>query len=84
MGKFKDERAGQGGNSGVGGEGMERVNLDFIGFNSKIRKNDCDGEIEVFVQTHKMILSEEELIGIKEITEEITNKLNEFINKTAE
>ena len=24
MGKFKDERAGQGGNSGVGGEGMER------------------------------------------------------------
>ena len=24
VGKFKDERAGQGGNSGVGGEGMEK------------------------------------------------------------
>jgi len=60
------------------------VNLDFIGFNSKIKKDGCDGEMELFVQTHKMILSEEELIRVKEITEEAANKLNSFINRTAE
>lgn len=49
-----------------------------------MKKDGCDGEMEVFVQTHKMFLSEEELIRIKEITEETANKLNDFINGVAE
>ncbi len=63
---------------------MKKVNIDFIGFNSKIKKDGCDGEMEVFVQTHKMFLSEKELIRVKEITEETANKLNDFINGVAE
>ena len=59
---------------------MAKVNLDFIGLNSKITKDNGEGELEVFVQSHKMVLSIEEMTKIRKITEEMAEKIDFVIN----
>ena len=52
--------------------------IDFIGMSNKVEVEGRDGRIELFMQIFDFPITTEELLDLKELQEEITEKLRSY------